>query len=241
MLEQVENKIKELSEQQKEEYYRKKDADLLEWGLTSKVSGKKVVPLIITDEEYEALIDAYSATGRTSRNIVSNMLNITSIAVAVLGLVVGIVLCVFNDDIINQIIEKAEHSDGFVFGSPVYFAHPSGRLLSVLNRLFYAGGKVFAFNPGAAVVSARRAGTSAALDVINKYFNFARMPVVSSTYWNMVHGNTPEEVIQDKEGLQIMRNLGKNMAWLLNVIECSRREGLPFPKNEFEAKTNFVR
>ena len=149
--------------------------------------------------------------------------------------------CVFNDDIINQIIEKAEHSDGFVFGSPVYFAHPSGRLLSVLNRLFYAGGKVFAFKPGAAVVSARRAGTSAALDVINKYFNFARMPVVSSTYWNMVHGNTPEEVIQDKEGLQIMRNLGKNMAWLLNVIECSRREGLPLPKNEFEAKTNFVR
>ena len=149
--------------------------------------------------------------------------------------------CVFNDDIINQIIEKAEHSDGFVFGSPVYFAHPSGRLLSVLNRLFYAGGKVFAFKPGAAVVSARRAGTSAALDVINKYFNFARMPVVSSTYWNMVHGNTPEEVIQDKEGLQIMRNLGKNMAWLLNVIECSRREGLPFPENEFEAKTNFVR
>ena len=149
--------------------------------------------------------------------------------------------CVFNDDIINQIIEKAEHADGFVFGSPVYFAHPSGRLLSVLNRLFYAGGKVFAFKPAAAVVSARRAGTSAALDVINIYFTYARMPVVSSTYWNMVHGNTPEEVIQDKEGLQIMRNLGKNMAWLLNVIECSRREGLPFPENEFEAKTNFVR
>ncbi len=119
MLEQVENKIKELSEQQKEEYYRKKDADLLEWGLTSKVSGKKVVPLIITDEEYEALIDAYSATGRTSRNIVSNMLNITSIAVAVLGLVVGIVLCVFNDDI------------GFVYLSVSVIA---GVLIAILFR-----------------------------------------------------------------------------------------------------------
>ncbi len=149
--------------------------------------------------------------------------------------------CVFNDDIINQIIEKAEHADGFVFGSPVYFAHPSGRLLSVLNRLFYAGGKVFAFKPAAAVVSARRAGTSAALDVINKYFTYARMPVVSSTYWNMVHGNTPEEVMQDKEGLQVMRNLGKNMAWLLNLIERSRQKGFPLPENELKDKTNFIR
>ena len=99
MLEQVENKIKELSEQQKEEYYRKKDADLLEWGLSSKVNGKKVVPLIITDEEYEALIDASAAAGGTSRNMVSNMLNITSVVIAVLGLIVGIVLCIFSEDI----------------------------------------------------------------------------------------------------------------------------------------------
>lgn len=149
--------------------------------------------------------------------------------------------CVFDDDIVNRIIEKARQSDGFVFGSPVYFAHPSGRLLSVLNRVFFAGGKVFAFKPGAAVVSARRAGTSAAIDVINKYFNYARMPVVSSSYWNMVHGNTPAEVMRDEEGLQTMRNLGQNMAWLLNTIENDRQKGRLPPENEFAAKTNFIR
>ena len=99
MLEQVENKIKELTDQQKEEYYKKKDADLLAWGLSSKSQGKKEVPLIITDEEYEALIDASTAAGRTSRNPIANMLNVTSIVIAVLGLVTGIVLLKFNDDL----------------------------------------------------------------------------------------------------------------------------------------------
>ncbi len=119
MLEQVENKIKELSEQQKEEYYRKKDADLLEWGLSSKGSGKKAIPLIITDEEYEALIDAYSSVGRTSRNIISNLLNVTSIAIAVLGVVVGIVLCLFSDNL------------GFVYLSVSVIG---GALLAILFR-----------------------------------------------------------------------------------------------------------
>lgn len=120
--------------------------------------------------------------------------------------------CVFNDDIINQIIEKAEKADGFVFGSPVYYAHPSARLQAVLDRVFYAGSSVFAFKPGAAVVSARRAGTTASLDVINKYFTISKMPVVSSSYWNNVHGISAEQVSEDTEGLQTMRNIGHNMA-----------------------------
>ena len=107
--------------------------------------------------------------------------------------------CVFDDDLVNQVHEKALEADGFVFGTPVYYAHPSGRILSFLDRLFYSGGGAFAFKPGAAVASARRAGTTASLDVLNKYFTIARMPVVSSNYWNMVHGNTPEEVKQDLE------------------------------------------
>lgn len=149
--------------------------------------------------------------------------------------------CVFDDDVVNQILRKAEQADGFIFGSPVYYAHPSGRLLSVLDRVFYAGSAVFAGKPGAAVVSARRAGTTASLDVINKYFTIACMPVVSSTYWNMVHGNSPEEVRQDLEGLQSMRNIGRNMAWLLHSIEAGRAAGVAAPKPEHSNRTNFIR
>ena len=106
-------------------------------------------------------------------------------------------VCVFEDDPVNELIGKAAEADGFVFGSPVYYAHANGRVLSVLDRAFYAGGSAFTHKPGAAVVSARRAGTTAALDDLNKYFMINQMPVVSSTYWNMVHGNTPEEVAKD--------------------------------------------
>lgn len=149
--------------------------------------------------------------------------------------------CVFDDDIVNQLIGKAQAADGFVFGTPVYYAHPSGRLLSVLDRAFYAGGGAFRHKPGAAVASARRAGTTASLDVLNKYFTIAHMPVVSSSYWNMVHGNTPEEVRQDLEGLQIMRNLGRNMAWLLKCIQAGREAGLSVPQAEGQYRTNFIR
>ncbi len=148
--------------------------------------------------------------------------------------------CVFNDDDINNIIEKANSADGFIFGSPVYYAHPSGRLLSVMDRLFYAGGSAFAYKPAAAIVSARRAGTTASLDAISKHFTINNMPVVSSNYWNMVHGNTPEEVLQDKEGLQIMRVLGNNMAWLLKCIELGKQAGVS-PKKEEKIMTNFIR
>jgi len=144
--------------------------------------------------------------------------------------------CVFNNDIVNEIIEKAKTCDGFVFGSPVYYAHPSGRLLSVLDRVFYAGGKFLAYKPGAAVVSARRAGTTAAIDVINKYFTINKMPVVSSMYWNMVHGSKAEDVEKDLEGLQTMRTVAQNMVWLLKAIKQNS-----VPVCEDKIKTNFIK
>lgn len=149
--------------------------------------------------------------------------------------------CVFDDDAVNEIIEKAKESDGFIFGTPVYYAHPSGRVLSALDRIFYAGGSAFAHKPGAAVASARRAGTTASVDVMNKYFTISQMPVVSSTYWNVVHGNTPEEVKQDLEGMQTMRNLGKNMAWLLKCIQAGKDRGIEIPEAERSSRTNFIR
>ena len=149
--------------------------------------------------------------------------------------------CIFGDDCINEIIAKAETADGFIFGTPVYYAHPSGRVLSALDRMFYAGKSAFAHKPGAAVASARRAGTTASVDVLNKYFTISEMPVVSSSYWNMVHGNKPEEVLRDEEGLQIMRNLGRNMAWILKCIDAGKQKGIVCPQNEYTHKTNFIR
>lgn len=144
------------------------------------------------------------------------------------------------DDIVNKIAEKAAECDGFVFGSPVYYAHPSGRILTVMDRLFYSGARHFKFKPAAAIVSARRAGTTASMDVMNKYFGISSMPIVSSTYWNAVHGKEPEEVREDKEGLMTMRNLGKNMAWMLKCIQAGKEKGIVAPENE-KVYTNFVR
>lgn len=148
-------------------------------------------------------------------------------------------LCVF-DDCVNRFVEKARSADGFVFGSPVYFAHPSARLLTFMDRAFYSGGDAFAFKPAAAVLSARRAGTTASFDVINKYFTICSMPVVSSTYWNHVYGQQPEQVMEDPEGLMTMYNLGKNMAWMLKCFALGREHGLPHPENK-KVLTNFVR
>lgn len=148
--------------------------------------------------------------------------------------------CVFNEDPVNALIEEMETADALVIGSPVYFASPNGNLTSLLDRFFYAGG-CFAHKPAAAVASARRAGTTVTLDDLNKYFQIRQMPVVSSTYWNMVHGNRSEEVQKDEEGLQTMRNLGRNMAWLLKCIEKGRKDGLEPPVNEHTYKTNFIR
>ncbi len=149
--------------------------------------------------------------------------------------------CVFDDDCVNRFVEKAKEADGFVFGTPVYYAHPSGRILSFLDRVFYSGGSALALKPGAAVASSRRGGTTASLDVLNKYFTINRMPVVSSNYWNMVHGNAPEEVLQDQEGLQVMRILGQNMAWLIRCIEAGKAAGIEPPQAEAKIRTNFIR
>lgn len=148
--------------------------------------------------------------------------------------------CVF-EDVVNELIGRAKEADGFVFGSPVYYAHPSGRVLSALDRAFYAGKAAFAGKPGASVVSARRGGTAASYDVLNKYFGISSMPVVSSTYWNMVYGNTPDEVRRDAEGMQTMRNLGRNMAYLIKCIAAGRAAGIEAPAQETAAKTNVIR
>lgn len=147
--------------------------------------------------------------------------------------------CVFEDQV-NAFVEKAKEADGFVFGSPVYYAHPSGRLLTFMDRAFYSGHGAFAFKPAAAVLSARRAGTTASMDVINKYFTINAMPVVSSTYWNQVYATRPQEVTVDSEGLMTMYNLGKNMAWVLKCLQLGKEHGLLPPDNE-KILTNFIR
>jgi multimeric flavodoxin WrbA len=148
--------------------------------------------------------------------------------------------CVFNDDTVNIGLEKAKEADGFIFGSPVHYAAASGMITSFLDRFFYAG-NCLEYKPGAVVLSCRRGGATAAFDQLNKYFTIRSMPVVSSQYWNMVHGNTPEEVKQDLEGIQTMRTLGKNMAWLLRSIEAGKAAGITLPEKEVRVATNFIR
>jgi len=148
--------------------------------------------------------------------------------------------CVFNDDTVNIALEKAKEADGFIFGSPVHYAGASGMITSFLDRFFYAG-NCFQYKPGAAIVSCRRGGATATFEQLNKYFTISNMPVVSSQYWNMVHGNTPEEVKQDLEGMQTMRLLGKNMAWLLKSIQAGKDAGITLPEREPRAVTNFIR
>ena len=149
-------------------------------------------------------------------------------------------LCSFNDDTVNIALEKAKEVDAFVFGSPVHYAGASGQITSFLDRFFYAG-KGFQYKPGTAIVSCRRGGSTAAFDQLNKYFSISNMPIVSSQYWNMVHGNSPEDVKQDLEGMQTMRTLGKNMAWLLKSIQAGKVAGVPLPEKEQRVNTNFIR
>lgn len=149
--------------------------------------------------------------------------------------------CVIGNDVVNELIEAARTADGFVFGTPVYYAHPSGRILSALDRAFYAGGAAFAHKPAACVAVARRSGTTASFDVLNKYLTINQMPVVSSTYWNTVHGRTPGEAAADEEGLRTMRNIAANMAWLLRCIEVGRAAGIEAPQAERGPMTNFIR
>ena len=148
--------------------------------------------------------------------------------------------CVFEDKV-NETLEKADEYGGIVIGSPVYYAGPAGQLTAFLDRLFYSSRGRFAGKLGAAVMSCRRGGASATFDRLNKYFTIVNMHIVGSQYWNQVHGNTPEEVLQDKEGMQTMRTLGENMAWLLQCIEAGKAAGVPAPSYEAPLRTNFIR
>ena len=147
----------------------------------------------------------------------------------------------FIEDKVNDFLSKVTETDGFVFGSPVHFAATSGALSSFMDRIFYGRRKMFSNKLGAAVVSCRRGGATAALDEINKYFGINNMPIVSSQYWNMVHGSKPEDVLKDEEGMQTMRTLGNNMAWLLKCVEAGKNNGIQTPVNEDVILTNFIR
>ena len=146
--------------------------------------------------------------------------------------------CVFRDEVYNAAIEKLEKADGVIFGSPVYYGGANGSLTALMARLFYSKGELLSGKPAAAVVSCRRGGATATFQQLNQFFYLAQMPVVSSQYWNDVHGNTPEEVLQDAEGLQTMRVLGRNMAWLIRSI---RQGQVPPPVQEERVYTNFIR
>jgi len=148
--------------------------------------------------------------------------------------------CIFNSDSVNECADLMKKSDGVIVGSPVYYAGPTGSICAFLDRLFFMKSDAYLYKPAAAVVSCRRAGSTAALDRLHKYFYLASMPIVTSQYWNMVHGNTPEEVRQDLEGLQIMRTLGNNMAWMLKCLAAAR-DTVPAPVREKRVGTNYIR
>ena len=148
--------------------------------------------------------------------------------------------CAF-DGVVNEFAEKLGEADGFVFGSPVHYAAASGNMTSFLDRLFYSASEKMRGKPAAVVVSARRGGTTAAYEQLLKYPGICQMPIISSCYWNMVHGNTPDEVRHDLEGMQVMRTLGRNMAWLLKCIEIGRAAGITAPEPEPPVRTNFIR
>lgn len=147
----------------------------------------------------------------------------------------------FMNDKVNEFLEKVDGADGFVFGSPVHFASASGNLTCFLDRAFYGRGKLFDGKVCASVVSCRRGGASAAFDQINKYGLMSNMFIVGSSYWNQIHGTSKEEALQDLEGLQTMRNLGENMAYILKCIEAGRIAGVSLAKRETAVKTNFIR
>lgn len=149
--------------------------------------------------------------------------------------------CIRKDDIVSTLVDKMAAADGLILGSPVHFAAASGQLTTACDRLFLSDASLFRGKPGAAVVSCRRGGAAAAFDQLNKYFTGSNMPVVTTPYWNMVHGLTPEEVRRDEEGMQTMRALGRNMAWLLKCIAAGKEQGHTFPEGEPPVFTNFIR
>jgi multimeric flavodoxin WrbA len=148
--------------------------------------------------------------------------------------------CQFNDDPVNPAIDLLKKADGLVVGSPVYYASPNGSLVAFMDRMFFRKSGPYAYKPAAAIVNCRRGGATTAFDALNRYFTISSMPVVSSQYWNATHGLTPEQVRQDLEGMQTMRTLGNNMAWLLKCIEHSKT-AVPYPVRETPVSTNFIR
>ncbi len=148
--------------------------------------------------------------------------------------------CFINDKV-NEFMEKAEEADGFVFGSPVHYAGPSGFIKSFMDRCFYGKGYAFEYKPAASIVSCRRGGAATTFDDLNKFFTISNMIVVGSQYWNQIHGNNKEEAIKDEEGLQTMRTLGNNMAWVLKCIETGNKNGIEKPVKEKRISTNFIR
>lgn len=146
--------------------------------------------------------------------------------------------CIFPDELYKTLREKVETADGLIVGSPVYYGGPAGSLCAILDRLFYSSGRFLAYKPAAAVAVCRRGGASATFDRLNKYFTIMNMPVVSSQYWNSVHGRLPGEAAQDLEGMQTMRTLGHNMAWMLR---CLHGETAQRPTPEAPVRTNFIR
>ena len=146
--------------------------------------------------------------------------------------------CAFDDDLVNEIAQKFETADGLVIGSPVYYASPNGTLISLMDRLMYSTNFSKQLKVGASVASARRSGSSAALDVMNKYFTNRNMPMASSTNWNIIHGFTAEDAKKDLEGLQTMRNLARNMVFMIRAF-ADAKEKYELPKVELEAFTSF--
>ncbi|PKN74011.1 MAG: flavodoxin family protein [Candidatus Cloacimonetes bacterium HGW-Cloacimonetes-3] len=148
--------------------------------------------------------------------------------------------CVYKNDPVNECVDLANKADGIIVGSPVYYASPNGALCAFLDRMFYLKSSKYAYKPAAAVVNCRRGGASTAFDVLNKYFTISNMLVVGSQYWNDTHGTEPGEVKQDLEGLQTMRTLARNMAWLLKCLEVAKAT-VPYPVKEPRQSTSFIR
>lgn len=149
--------------------------------------------------------------------------------------------CAMDPDIVNVLLQKAAEADGYVFGTPVHYAHPTGSLLSILDRMFYAGGDLMRGKPGCSLAVTRRAGATASLQVMNMYFTYNEMQLVSGTYWAMVHGREPEDIRQDLEGLQTVQNMARNLAHQVKAARLAEEAGLQKPRNEYGARTHFIR
>ncbi len=190
----------------------------------------------------------YTALSEAARELEKNGIEaeIFHIGSKPIGGCLGCRLCAktgrcIQEDTVNEAMDKFKGADGFIFGTPVHYAAASSSLTSFLDRMFYVNSAHFADKPGACIVSCRRGGAASTFDQLNKYFSISNMPIVSSQYWNMVHGSSPEDVLRDEEGMQTVRTLAKNMAWLLKCIEAGKKAGIEKPDREAKVRTDFIR